>query len=300
MPKQPLFSIIIPTYNRAAKLRRSLESVEKQALRDFEVIVCDDGSTDDTKAVVEAFAKRMRVEYIREENWGGPARPRNNGIRAARGEWLCFLDADDWWYPDKLESVARHLHEGDIIYHDLDVYPKKISRIKRKVRGRRLRRHAFVDLMLRGNCIANSSVTVRKAMVERAGGVTEDGLLEDFDLWLKIARLTDRFLYIPRSLGAYWWGEDNISDVSERLIESTKALYARHRAYLSTDDQRESDLFMTYTIARIEQRLGLFDGALSHFKSAIRIKSLQFKLQSMIMMAAIYCRGILPDRIARL
>src|SRR6266545_511842 len=103
--KPPFFSVVIPTYNRAEKLRRALESLLHQSYGDFEVLVCDDGSTDGTREVVSAYAGELQISYLWEENWGGPARPRNRGIAAAQGKWVCFLDADDWWHPDKLAKV---------------------------------------------------------------------------------------------------------------------------------------------------------------------------------------------------
>ena len=115
---KPFFTVIIPTYNRAELLRRALESVHSQTYRDFEVIVCDDGSTDHTRDVANSFAGRMHMSYLRDENWGGPARPRNRGIQEASGEWLCFLDADDWWYPEKLAAVFALTSGVDVVLCD--------------------------------------------------------------------------------------------------------------------------------------------------------------------------------------
>ena len=294
----PLFSIIIPTYNRAAKLRRALGSVENQSLRDYEVIVCDDGSTDDTRSVVYSFAAKMRITYLREENWGGPARPRNNGIRAAQGEWLCFLDADDLWYPEKLEVAARYLSSSDIIYHDLDKYPPRALPIRRRIRGRQLMPPAFVDLMVNGYAICNSSVAVRKRIVIEAGGFSEDKSLlavEDFDLWLKIARLTERFTYIPRSLGAYWCGEDSITEVSDQQIKRIKTVFAKHACYLSNDAKEQSELLFCFISAKVKQQMGLFDEALNLFRMTAKMRHLRFKLNSLAMILLLHCRAFLPE-----
>lgn len=298
----PLFSIIIPTYNRARKLRRALESVENQSLRDYEVIVCDDGSTDDTKSVVDAFAAKMQITYLWEENWGGPARPRNNGIHAAQGEWLCFLDADDLWYSEKLKVAARYLSVSDIIYHDLDKYPPGALPIRRKMRGRQLRSPALVDLMVNGYAICNSSVVVRKRVVIEAGGFSEDKSLiavEDFDLWLKIARLTERFTYIPSSLGAYWCGEDSITDVSDRQIKRIRAVFANHECYLSNDAREQSELLVCFISAKIKQQMGLFDEALNLFRVTAKMRHLRFRLNSLVMILLLRCRVFLPEMLLR-
>src|SRR3954464_10946901 len=109
---QPRVSVVIPTYNRSHALRRCLDSVAKQTFRDFEVIVCDDGSTDDTAEVVREYESVLDLTYSYGENFGGPARPRNRGIGLARAPYIAFLDSDDWWAPRKLELSVRYLDEG--------------------------------------------------------------------------------------------------------------------------------------------------------------------------------------------
>ena len=103
----PKVSVVIPTYNRAAKVRKAIESVRAQTLSDIEVIVVDDGSTDDTgKVLGEAFGNGIR--YCYQANQGASA-ARNNGIAEARGEWIAFLDSDDQWEKDKLEWQFKAL-----------------------------------------------------------------------------------------------------------------------------------------------------------------------------------------------
>jgi len=87
-----IISVIIPTYNRSKELKRCLESLTRQTYKKFEVIVCDDGSTDNTKEVVNSYRNVLNIIYIKDENFGGPARPRNNGIKLSNGEYIAFLD----------------------------------------------------------------------------------------------------------------------------------------------------------------------------------------------------------------
>ena len=103
--EQPLVSAIIPVYNGARYLRAALESVFAQTYRPFEVIVVDDGSTDDSGVIAQSFKE---VRYIHQEN-RGVAVARNNGIEAARGEFFAFLDQDDLWTPQKLQLQVSHL-----------------------------------------------------------------------------------------------------------------------------------------------------------------------------------------------
>lgn len=226
MTSTPTFSIIIPTYNRAKRLQLTLDSLHKQTYKNFEVLVCDDGSTDQTKDIVDSFVDKLNLTYIWEENWGGPARPRNNGIKVAKGEWICFLDSDDWWIPEKLEKCLPYLENYDLIYHDLLV--SKGNMISTDIiRGRDLdTKNVFLDLLVKRNGIANSSVLVRKELIEKVGYLSEDKFLiatEDFDLWLRISQITNKFYHIPVCLGVYTVGSNNIT--SDYLKRNTRELY---------------------------------------------------------------------------
>src|SRR5690242_1512065 len=88
--RAPRVSVVIPTYNRAREMRRCLDSLVSQSFRDFEVLVCDDGSTDETATVAAAFETRLQLAYHWAENFGGPARPRNIGLHRARGIYVAF------------------------------------------------------------------------------------------------------------------------------------------------------------------------------------------------------------------
>ena len=264
------FSVIIPTYNRAADLDRCLAFLVSQTYKDFEVIVCDDGSTDNSKEIVESYKNRLNLTYQWQENWGGPARPRNIGIKLAKAEWICFLDSDDWWYPNKLEECIKHLDVSDIIYHDLDIYNNAQKPPISRSRSRLVQGDIFGDLLINNNAISNSSVVVRKTILEQVGGMSERKDLisvEDWDCWLKIAKITKRFTYIPLALGAYWLGQ-NISR-SVRHVEKLEALVLAHIGSLKS--QKEKNFvkkILKYNQARIYQMNGYY------------IKAILFYLQS--------------------
>lgn len=110
----PFFSIVIPLYNKAAYIRKAVASVVAQSFSDWELIVVDDGSDDNGMQVVETFSD-SRIRLLRQSNAGVSA-ARNNGVAIAKGDYICFLDADDWWDTHHLESlhglIARHPHAG--------------------------------------------------------------------------------------------------------------------------------------------------------------------------------------------
>lgn len=290
---KPLFSIVIPTYNRAEQLRRALRSIAEQTYRNFEVIVCDDGSNDNTELVVESFTNQFPITYLWEKNWGGPARPRNRGIRESKGEWICFLDSDDWWYPKKLETVKKYLdkYEADIAYHDLDVYTLNMKRLWKKDKGKKFKKPILINLLKNGQGPSNSSVVVRKEIINQVGGLSEDELLiavEDYDLWLKISRVTDKFCYIPQTLGAYWTGSGNITELSDRQIARIEYVYKKYEMLLSSQEKKEIYKVLSYIKGRIKQQMGCLEEALELLKLSVSSNRPVISLKSMVLIVWIY------------
>jgi glycosyltransferase involved in cell wall biosynthesis len=231
MDSTPLVSVVIPTYNRATELERALKSVQAQTLTRWEVLIVDNNSADNTDEVVSNF-NDSRMKLFKIHNSGVIAASRNMGIQKASGEYIAFLDSDDWWKPEKLRLSIEALKAGaDIVYHDLFLVTKFNQRLFwKKVVTRKLMRPVYDNLLNNGNCINNSSVVVKKNLLTSIGGVSEDNDLiavEDYDCWLKIAKLTDKFTRIPKSLGYYWVGADNTSN-PERTIKSIDAIELRY------------------------------------------------------------------------
>ena len=218
---QVAISIIIATYNRSEKLKRALNSISAQSFRDFEVLVCDDGSIDDTEKTASEF-KHLNLRYFKNENWGGPARPRNIGIQHAHGIWLCFLDSDDWWLPEKLSEVMKYSASFDVIYHSLGIIDGK-GQNKGVLRARALGSRAFRDLMIKGNAIATSSVCLKADLIHQIGGFSEARQLiavEDYELWLRISHKTNAtFHHIDKKLGFYEINDGGITGRSYITIE---------------------------------------------------------------------------------
>lgn len=128
----PFFSIILPTYNRAHFLPKAIESVLGQTYADWELIIVDDGSTDNTKEVVAAYAD-SRVVYHYQQNQERSA-ARNNGIKRARGLYVCFLDSDDYFLPEKLSTLKKAIeqtaHDEQTLFYDGLIFESKARRSK--------------------------------------------------------------------------------------------------------------------------------------------------------------------------
>jgi len=210
-----LVSIVVPTYNHSIYLKRALESIINQTYENWEVIVIDNHSTDNTFEVVANF-KNNRIKYLKVHNKGIIAISRNIGIKSANGEWIAFLDSDDWWTRDKLEICIQSINEKvDFIYHDLEIIANK-SRIfsRKKIKSRKLKKPVLIDLLTEGNAIGNSSVFVRKKFLDEINGIDESKELvaaEDYNTWLRIAKLTDQFVYLKKRLGYYLVHDQSVS-----------------------------------------------------------------------------------------
>ena len=290
----PLFSVVIPTYNRADRLTIALKSLSKQTFKNFEVLICDDGSTDNTKEIVESFKDKLDLTYIWEENWGGPARPRNNGIKAAKGEWICFLDSDDWWYPEKLEKCLPYLVHYDLIYHDLEMYDTN-QKIIGKLESRDLSKDAFNDLLLNGNFISNSSVIVKKQILVELGAISENRNLiaiEDFDMWLRIAHKGYKFLWLSSTLGGYLMHEQNLTSSQLTIIEKERNLLNLYKESL---DRKIFNKIWTRYPYSWGRRILLSNIEISQskkfFLKGVKSPMLMTKIKSIISLITIYLRG---------
>lgn len=188
MTSTPLLSVIVPAYDMAAFTRQTVESLLAQDYPDLEIIVVDDGSKDDTPAVLESFGSRIRS--LRQAN-GGACRARNHGFSVSRGEFVAFADCDDLWEPHKARRAVEYLqaHPEAGMVHSHTYWIDAAGRIvgPRSFPARPSGR-IFPSLIL-GNQINNSTPVVRRTVFERAGGWDESIFIPaDWDLWLRLAR----------------------------------------------------------------------------------------------------------------
>jgi glycosyltransferase involved in cell wall biosynthesis len=258
----PHLSVVIPVFNRSWELRRALESLARQTAKNFEVIVCDDGSTEDIRAVVTTFEHQLDVQYQRIENSGGPARPRNVAIGLARGEWIAFLDSDDWWDDERLAVVSAELGAGiDFLYHPLRVVIEQgVTRTleRRTVIGEPLRGNALRHFALFGNPVPNSAAVVRRSLLLAIGGICEEPAIvaEDFDTWLRLLERGARICFLNQTLGSYWVGEDGISAFSRRQIDGQIALFKRHAPHFDADLRVVAEACHNYMIGSLLFQIG--------------------------------------------
>jgi glycosyltransferase involved in cell wall biosynthesis len=198
----PRVSVVISTCNREARLREAVASVLAQSFRDLEIIVCDDGSSDETAATAQSFGAPVR--YLRLDHTGRPAMPRNLGIEAARGELVAFLDDDDLWESNKLFAqialVDRDPGLG-FIYTDRRLLRERGPDNIVAVTPSPSPSGDFIDVLLAGQFPHICSVLIRRDLLLRTGGfdTTLDYAGEELDLWFRLARVT-RAARVPEPL----------------------------------------------------------------------------------------------------
>jgi len=179
-------SIIIPTFNRRDYIPIALDSVLKQTYKDYEIIIIDDGSNDDTKEVLKSYQGNIR--YFYQDNSGIPT-TRNKGIREARGEYIAFLDSDDYWLPEKLERqiecFSKNPHYGMVATRCSSIRPD--GRLREKNRPGKSG-WVLIDLF-KANFIRTSSAMIKKECFDKVEMFDESlPECEEYDLWLRIAR----------------------------------------------------------------------------------------------------------------
>ncbi len=260
--KSSLVSIVIPTYNRAGDLERALKSVFAQTYSNWEVLIIDNHSTDNTDDVVNNF-KDSRVKLFKIHNLGMIAASRNLGIKYAEGEYIAFLDSDDWWTPRKLDESLKYLERGvDVIYHDLFTVTKTNQRFFwKKASTRGLKSPVFEDLIVRGNALNNSSVVIRKNFLLEIGPFPEDTIMNpicDYAAWLHVAKHTENFRRIPKTLGYLWIGGGNVT-TPERTITSLDHFESFYENDLKNLSQNA--LWFHYAKGRAHYRLGSYEAA---------------------------------------
>lgn len=229
----PKVSVIIPTYNRADLLPRTITSVLNQTFKNFELIVVDDGSTDNTKHVVKDFIKQdKRVHYMYQENSGAPAGPTNRGIRLSNGKYIAILQHDDEWLEKKLEKQVHFFDKstnkklGFIGCHALVVYKDGSSKIQKLKKYQNL-----TQAFLCGNVIPYPSAVMMKKDSIHAVGLFDEKfkIADDWDMWLRMS-LHYEFDFVDEVLFRYYIHGQNITQTASQLkhAKEIKFLLLKH------------------------------------------------------------------------
>ena len=246
--KRPFFTVIIPTYNRVDNLPLCLESVLSQTFTNFEIVIIDNGSTDNTEKLILENYNDSRIYYFWQKGSGSPANPRNQGIRKARGVWVSFLDSDDLWYPEKLESVYEKIQfqsqlETDVICHNERMCDQMNQKLH-KISHVRVASDMYKSMLLEGNCLSPSATTIRRSFLTEKGLFFNESpdfaIVEDYDMWLRLAKNGAVITFIDKTLGDYVVDGGNMIGDLDRFITNLENLYKYH-AYVVQDFEPKKD-----------------------------------------------------------
>lgn len=180
-----MISVIIPTYNRYSFLKKAVQSVLMQSLKDFELIIVDDGSTDETKELILSFSDE-RIRYFFQEN-KGVSSARNKGVIESRGDLIAFLDSDDCWKEKKLEKQLKFMENiSSIISHTQELWYRRGKILNQKKKHRKCAGELF-EKSLEMCSISISTAMVRKSLFDDVGLFDESlPACEDYDMWLRV------------------------------------------------------------------------------------------------------------------
>ncbi len=208
----PKISVVIPAYNAEKTIARTLESVLSQSQLPHEIIVVDDGSQDKTVRIIQTFVPHVKL--VQQPN-GGPASARNHGIRIATGDWIAFLDSDDAWLPQKLETHSAFLTPEVAVSHTYTL--QDITRCNQNL---------TFDILWNHNYIGTSTVIANRKVLLDVGGFNEDRTImgvEDYNLWLRIAATGTTFVTVREELTDYTPNDNSLSQQISKFVKAELA-----------------------------------------------------------------------------
>jgi len=242
MSDTPTVSIITPTYNRAKFIKDAIDSVLDQSFSDWELLIVDDGSTDNTSELLTAYEGDTRIYYIKQPN-RGQSIARNVALSRARGKYIGFLDSDDTWYPDKLERQCAFLEahpEVHIVHGDEAIIDEQGRETTRK----NMRRYSgrITPYLLEDNSVSITTTLVRRECFESMGGFdSRYGVADDYDLWLRFS-VCYRFHYQATLVANYRVMTDQISSDKRRRFYANERIIrdflTQHQNCLTPTERR--------------------------------------------------------------
>jgi glycosyltransferase involved in cell wall biosynthesis len=243
LQKEPLVSIVVPTYNREGVIARAIQSVLDQTYQNWELLIIDDGSTDTTEQIVASF-KDQRIKYHLLSTQGGAPAARNYGISRAQGEFIAFLDSDDEWLPPKLfAQLAVFEANGEelgLVYGGMIKYTRKnVSSRLPQLKG------DLYSALLRKNVIvgSTSSVLIKRPAIDRVNGFDERfRSRQDLDLFVRIARHYHIDYADEVLVKKYFEDDDRIGRNPHAIIRGWLRFYLKFENELGRNNQKSQYL----------------------------------------------------------
>ncbi|MBD8013469.1 glycosyltransferase family 2 protein [Planococcus wigleyi] len=253
-------SVIIPTYNRSELLKKAIESLENQSHQNFEIIIIDDCSTDDTAEVVRGMDDE-RIIYLRHDTNKGGSEARNTGIKQATGSFIGFLDSDDQWLPDKLERQLKQF-EGQpdvgVVYTGVQVVDEHNQPTRKIVPAYK---GEILPKLFESNCIdTTSSVLVKREVLDQVQGF--DASLpscQDWDLYIRLAQVT-KFDFVKESLVLFYHHSgERITTNKKSVLTGHMSIFEKYKELAKKQSKSTFHRF-TLTIWKVIFRTAIISG----------------------------------------
>ncbi|QOJ36779.1 MAG: glycosyltransferase [Nitrospira sp.] len=287
----PRVSVIIPTYNCERFLGRAIDSALQQNYKDYEIIVVDDGSTDHTRNLLSLYEKN--VQWIQQKNSGVSA-ARNVAISRATGEFLAYLDADDMWYPNKLDSQIAFMDahkKCGLVHSDVSVIDEDdrilYSRFNHETQ-RSVPQGECLEQVIRRCHIQTLTVVERRECFDRAGSFDDRlPIAQDYHHWMRAAVEGFAFGYISAPLGKYRWRRGSLMTDGTRFLEDVVLIYqslldkevATGKIDKSMKEVVAEELHSKHReLAYLERKAGKFSGSRSRIKKLLKGRPWTFAL----------------------
>lgn len=229
----PFFSVVIPTYNQCNFLNAAIKSVLKQTFKDFEIIVIDNFSNDNTKKVIKSFASK-KIIYKQFKNNGVIGASRNLGIKLSKGSWVAFLDSDDTWNKHKLKVIYKEIHKNKkfFVFCSNEIIINTENNEKKIWHYGPYKKNFYNFLVSNGNCLSTSASVVNKKILElkKIKFSEKKNLVtaEDYDFFLKIAFHGYKFKFLKNILGEHLMHPKSMSNNFQLHRNSVKLVITKH------------------------------------------------------------------------
>lgn len=240
----PIVSVVIPTYNRAYLLRKSITSVLNQTYADFEVIIVDDGSTDKSEELIKSFEDN-RIRYIKHDKNKGVSQALNTGIRSSRGKYISFLGSDDAWLPQKLEKELEIFQKSDshvgVVYSGLWQIKNNKKKYVPSSRINKKEGNIHEEILL-GNFVNGLSL-IREECFEKVGLFDVNLLgLVDWDLYIRISKFYE-FRFVDEPLIIAPLSDDSISINSAKIVNAYQLILEKHRDEFNLNENALASIY---------------------------------------------------------
>ncbi len=250
----PRVSVVIPTFNCATYLPRALDSVLSQSYKDFEILVVDDGSTDGTVDQISNYTKHIR--YLYQENEGASG-ARNRALEVSTGEYIAYLDADDMWYPQKLERQVAYLDghvECGLVHSEVAVIDEQDQTLHHRFNSetsRSVPQGSCLLQLLQHSHIQTLTVVERRDCFEKVGGFDKRlSVAQDYMHWILIALEGWKFGYIAEPLAKYRWRRGSLMASKRRLLEDYEQICS-----ILLKETSLGDRYGKHAIDTVEERI---------------------------------------------